>query len=982
VCSFSERIIRADIIRESVVTMLSQKSVRFSKGVAAVAATLALAFTGLVAGVAAPAQAADNLPMDIRVTRNLDNAQVSTIQPGETLSLNISLRMDARSNGSTVVSDFAVDEVLTFQTNLSSSLTPSYSRYNWYVTGMSGACYGITFPETNQLTWTQAMKDCGGGAGAGYISVYFDASLRNNTSSAVTFSADPKLLTAAAPAGLAATEPGLSDSISATLQGFGVTSYTSIDEDSNIYIDSSSAICVSRDLAAGEAFEAPFAIKQDGVELANTDDGTNPYANNTIFPRYLPAGTDPSELIGGSIDIVGYEVTSGALTLTTSAAHKFSSSTVDITGTGIAELDAIDASYSWAPSATTLRISGTTIADTAYTVLSEGYVTAERGGEFYLVPDSNQGIKVTSNSYVYRPAAGSVYTLSGSVLDHADGVTSVERTCGPGVPTFTVDSADSTSSSIAVDIDQVSGADYYQCRAYNSSNEMVYEGYLSETSRSASTPCRMYSLSPSTAYTVKVLAGSNFEGEGQESAAISHTTAASSGGGGGGWVPPAMVTPTLGAPEGASTIAVTTPAEKTMNSAITVTDSSRSFTGANGDMFYASVVAGTATIVHNTASGADTKFAGTGKLVITDVMSINSVTWTGLKGAGFSVVYRQASNGSYVAKWGLMTTASGMKTQEITTAKLAAFCTSAAGSGYNMGGLLPTSSVMTTPFVRVSCISNTDPNKPERVVLANVAASSTAPLVKTSAQPTNYTTDANPCTSISISSNKAGTSSTSAMLVIATTHAKYSSGGGPAYCMQGSGTVLKREVISISGAGKKLVSSLPSPSVIGADIGIFSAAPGKTVNTWVVLAGTNGGMMSMPATKYILTVDAKAKVVKGKNITYSSASAASNLKFSNYSTLGAAAQLSTGTILAVRQGNVTGSNNQSWAAVSINLSTGVVTTGKVITVTATEYTGTQQFARNMNMTSFTSDSKKLNVYVLSDPTTKKYKVATWTMPTK
>ena len=125
-----------------------------------------------------------------------------------------------------------------------------------------------------------------------------------------------------------------------------------------------------------------------------------------------------------------------------------------------------------------------------------------------------------------------------------------------------------------------------------------------------------------------------------------------------------------------------------------------------------------------------------------------------------------------------------------------------------------------------------------------------------------------------------------------------------------------------------------------------------------------------------------AKVVKGKNITYSSASAASNLKFSNYSTLGAAAQLSTGTILAVRQGNVTGSNNQSWAAVSINLSTGVVTTGKVITVTAAEYTGTQQFARNMNLTSFTSDSKKLNIYVLSDPTAKKYKVATWTMPTR
>jgi hypothetical protein len=200
--------------------------------------------------------------------------------------------------------------------------------------------------------------------------------------------------------------------------------------------------------------------------------------------------------------------------------------------------------------------------------------------------------------------------------------------------------------------------------------------------------------------------------------------------------------------------------------------------------------------------------------------------------------------------------------------------------------------------------------------------------------------------------------------------------------MYGQGTVLKREVLSISGAGKKLAGTLPATSVIGTDIGLISAAPGKAVNTWVLLAGTNGAMMTPPSMKYILTVDAKGKVVKGKNLTYSSSSAASNIKFNSYSTLGAAVQLSTGTILAVRQGSATGSNNQSWAAVSINLSTGVVTTGKVITVTATEYTGTQQFARNMNMTSFTSDSKKLNVYVLSNPEAKKYKVATWTMPTK
>jgi hypothetical protein len=276
-----------------------------------------------------------------------------------------------------------------------------------------------------------------------------------------------------------------------------------------------------------------------------------------------------------------------------------------------------------------------------------------------------------------------------------------------------------------------------------------------------------------------------------------------------------------------------------------------------------------------------------------------------------------------------------------------------------------------------------DMTKPNRTILATVAASSTSPLVKTSAQITNYTSSTYGCVAVSMGANKAATTKTAALLAVATTYAKTVVGSN-SYCQFGSGAAIaKREVLSISGAGKKLASSLPSTSVIPADVTGFSAVPGKSANTWVVLTSSVGSMQSSAGMKFIMTVDAKGKAVKGKNITYSSASAASNAKFNGYSLISAVGQLSSGTITGVRNGSASGPNsNQSWAAVSISLSTGVVTTGQAITITASSYTGTQQAARNMNITAATSDSKKVSVYVLADAVTKQYKAATWTLPTK
>jgi hypothetical protein len=962
--------------------MLSKKSVRFSKRVAAVAATVALSFAGLVAGVASSASASDtDVNFNVRATRTLTSGVPATIRPGETISLSLSAYMDARSNSSTVVSDIAVGDVLSFEPNFSSSLTPSYTRFSWYVTGVSGGCYDIEWPTTQTITWTEAMKNCGGGSGAGYIAPYWNANLTNNTDSDVTFTVDPKFLTPNAPGGISSAEPGFRINNQATFEASNVSSYTASSSDTSIYFDFWNGKCVSRDLSAGSAFAPSATINADGTPVSTVDNSVATYADSNLSVSHLPSGSTSAEDLPGSAKLLGYAIESGRLVLTTDGEHNFGSIYADIEGTGVAELDAIDSAYSWDVSRDTLRVNASVaLSDTSFVSLSSGTVTGERGGQFNAVPAGTQGIKVRASSYVYRPVTNSVYTMAVAIVDNSDGVTSVERACGLAAPSFTIDSATSTYNTIAVSVDQVPGATSYQCVAYNSANTVVYTGSLQETSRASGSKCYMYGLTASTAYVVKMKSYSSFEGEGQLSDGVNHTTIANSGGGGGGWVPPSMVTPTLLAPGGASAIAVSSPAEKSMNSAVTINDAARSAAGANGDMFYYSVAGGIATVVHNTASGADSRFAGTGSVSISNVTSISSVNWTGLKGAGFSILYRK-SNGSMEAKWGSLTTASGMKTQEITQAKIASFCTTAAGAGYDMGMLSGTSTIMTTPFVRVSCANSTDPTKPEKVILANVAASSSAPLVKTSAQLTTYTSTANPCTTVSISSNKAATAATSAILVIATTHAKYSSGGG-SWCMSGMGTVLKREIISISGAGKKLASTNPAATAIGADIGVFSAAPGKAANTWVVIASTNGSMMTMPASKYIVTVDAKAKAVKGKNITFASASSASNSMFSNYSMVSIATQLSTGTILGLRSGSATGSENLSWAAVTINVATGVVTTGKVVTVTASNYTGTQGFARNMNMTSFTSDSKKLNVYVLSNPEAKKYKVATWTMPTK
>ncbi len=955
-----------------------------SKRAAAVAATLALAFAGLVAGTATPAQAADSaLKYNVRVNREVVAGEPAVIRPGETVSVYVAAYLDNRYNSSTLISDLVADDVLTFDVNFSSTLTPANPAYNWYVTGQN-PCYGLTLPQTETLTWTEAIDTCGGGEGAEYLNPYWSARLTNDTTENVTFTVDPKLMTPAAADGIASGTEGFRVDSSATFEASGVTSYTASAADSSVLFDTLAGLCVSRDLAVGSAFVPAMSVTADGQTVSTTDDGSNTYADVNLAVRHLPIGeTYATQNLKSYTQIVGYEVTAGRVTLTTDGPHNLNYTYVDLVNTGVTELDAIDSSYAWSDTPDTLIIhQSTALADTAYTTItSDGVaeIISTEGGQYNKMPADTQGVKVSASANIYRPVANAVYTASMSVVDYADGTTSVARDCGPATPTFTIDTASSTYNSIAVAIDQTVGAGSYSCRAYNSAGNLVYTGNLQETSRATGSKCQIYALSPSTTYTIKVAAYSYFEGEGPESDGTTHTTIA--GGGGGGYTPPAMVTPTLGAPSGHTAIKVSTPAIKSMNSAITVTDTSRAYAGANGDVFYGSVAAGSATIVNNTASGANTKFAGSGKLVIPGVSGLTSVGWIGAKGTGFAVVYRDTSFNTAV-KWGSLNSASGMKTATVPAAKISAFCTTNAGAGYNVGNLILASSPMAAPLVRIDCNDMTDGTKPTRILFATVAASSTTPLVKTSAQITNYASTAYPCVNVSMGTNKAATSSTSAHLLVATTYAKTVL-GGISNCQPGSGTVYKREVLSMSGSGKKLASSVPTSSVITTDVTGFSAVPGKSANTWVVLTSTNGSMNSMPGMKYIMTVDSKGKAVKGKNITYSSAAASSNAKFAGYSIISAVGQLSSGTITGVRSGNVaSGASNQSWAAVSISLSTGVVTTGQAITITASSYTGTMTSARNLNITSATSDSKKVNVYVLADAEAKKYKAATWTLPTK
>lgn len=968
---------------ESVVSSLFKsqaKAFKFaSKRVFAASAALALTFTGVAAISAAPAQAANtDTKYNIRVVRAVDNGQSAVIRPGETVTLYVAAYLDTRFNDSTLVSDLVADDTLTFTPNLTSSLTPENGQFNWYITG-DQSCYDVTMPQTQQLTWTDAMKNCGGGNGAKYINPYWSARLTNNTAQDATFSVAPTLAIPGAESGLAADTPGFRLNTQATLEGVEAASYTATDSDTSVTFDSIGGLCVARDFAAGSAFKASVEITADGQSVSTQNDLTNTYANKNLYVRHLPVGaTYESQTLPGVARVIGYSISSGRVTLTTDGPHNFNGVSGGIDGTGVAEIDAIDSSYAYSPSATTITFTQSiSLDDTPYTEVTGATVTGSEGGQYNLMPVETQGVRVSAYVNVYRPVAGSVYSAALSIVDNADGTTSVSRDCGPAAPTFTVDTASSTYNSVALAVDQAEGATSYSCRAYSTGGQLIYSGYLSEVSRAAGQKCFVYALSSSTTYNFKVVATSSFEGEGPESATVSHTTVA---GGGGGYTPPVMVTPEMAAPSGATKIKVTTPTIKAMNSAITVTDSSRAYAGANGDAFYGTTVDGTLTVVNNTPMGANNKFAGSGKLVIPGATSLTSVGWLGTKGTGFTVLYRNTAMNT-VAKWGALNSATGMKTQEVTPVQIAAFCAASAGSAYTAGNLILTSSAMSAPFVRVECVNMTDPNTPARIVFANIVVSGSKPLVKTAAQITNYTSLSNPCLAVSISSNRSATSGSAALLAVATTYAKTTFGSN-SYCQFGSGSVAKREIISISGSGKKLASSVPSTSVIPADITGFSAAPGKSANTWVVLTSSAGGMMPAPSMKFIMTVDAKGKAVKGKNITYSSASAASNAKFANFSTIAPVGQLSSGTITGLRSGSVAGPSNQSWAAVSISLSTGVVTTGQAITITASSYTGTQPAARNMNITAATSDSKKVSVYVLADAVTKQYKAATWTLPTK
>ncbi len=955
------------------------KAFKFAtKRAAAILATLALTTAGVVAITAAPAQAAESaLKYNIRVNRDVTAGQAAVIRPGESVSVYVAAYLDTRSNSSTLVTDLVAGDTISFLPNLTTTLTPSNTQFNWYITGNSW-CYDVTMPQTQEISWTEAMKNCGGGEGAKYINPYWNARLTNNTAENVTFTVDPTFVLPSAPDGIADGTSGYRVDTTVTYEASDVTSYTATASDTRIMFESVTGVCLARDLATGTAFKSSMQMSADGQVVTEVDDSVNSYVYSNVYSRHLPVGeTYLSRDLPGVAKIIGYSVSSGRVTFTTDGPHNFNGVNVDIAGTGITDIDAIDSSYTWNPSDTTITVSqALTLPDSAYAELSGGTITGNDGGQYNLFPADTQGVKVTGNATVVRPVADSVYTANLAVVDYTDGVTSVARDCGPAAPTFTVDTATSTYSSIALVVDQTPGASSYSCRAYTTTGTLVYSGYLTEENRAAGQKCTVYALSGSTTYNIKMVANSSFEGSGPESEAVSHTTVA----GGGGYTPPAMVTPELAAPSGSTTIKVTAPALKSMHSAITVTDSSRAYAGANGDVFYGSAVAGTITVVNNTASGANTKFAGSGKLEITGASTLNSVGWLGTKGSGFTVLYRNTAFNT-VAKWGSLKSAGGIKTQEITQAQISAFCAASAGAGYDAGNLILTSSAMAAPFVRVECSSISDNTKPLRVVLANIVVSASKPLVKTSAQVTNYTSSSYPCVALTMSSNKAATSATAALLAVATTYAKTTVGPN-SYCQFGSGAVAKREIISISGSGKKLASSVPSAAVVPADITGFSAAPGKSANTWVVLTSSAGGMMASPAMKFIMTVDAKGKAVKGKNITYSAASATSNAKFANYSTIGAIGQLSSGTITGIRSGNMIGGSNQSWAAVSISLSTGVVTTGQAITITASSYTGTQTSARNMNITAATSDSKKVNVFVLADPTTKQYKAATWTLPTK
>ncbi len=936
---------------------------KLSKVLTAAVATASMLATGLVAVAPASATAMGETKFDANLNRDFDASTPVVVRPGESVDLSISFTIDERYSNPVItpVTDIAVGDVLTFDAGIVSSATFMSGNYSWYGTTEAGnGCYApmAAMGYNASITWSADAEACA----LNYISVYRNYSYTNTTNADVSIAANPTLTSTGSTTEWFDTDAGVGVNMHATIRVSDVTSYTATSADNSMNFDISN-ICVANTLSAGDRFVAQLDVSNGSANLGDTS-GNGAYVNPLNGRAY---NGNYSTFLNDEIAIASYEIQSNRYLINTVAPHGLTGGTaVDIEGTGITELDAVDNTYLYRLDADTLYFY-LSAADMAETAVNAGTVSFE-GRTGFIYPDAANSIVVVGGSQIIDMVAGETYQMAVDVVRADDTSVSVSRPCGLDAPSFTVGTP--TYNSVPVTITGVPGATSYQCRA-QLNGTTVFTGYLSETNPSSPLGgiCTISNLSASTTYAISVNAYSQLEGAGEWGSTTNATTPANPGGGGGG---SPQVIGVLQALTGATSPNAAAAVTRTMHSSSVIAPTSRGYSGANGDILYAGISAGNLVVTRSLSTGADTRFAGTGSVVVPNVMNVSGVNWMGASGTSWVVRYLPASGGTGF-KWGKNNTATGIKTQIVTTDHTAALCQAQFGVGYSGGYPTTVSSSIEAPLVQVTCMP-TDASQPTKVVLATIkVASGSASPYTAITKLTNYSTVAAPCNSVSQGRNPAAKTATAAANVfVVTTYAKTNG-----FCNSGVNPT-KREVITVSYAAKKLKALAATSTQIAPTAMFVSLAPGFAANTWVGITTNPGSGMAPSVPGHLFTIDSLARVTKKANVTFSTG--ASNASFSGYSNLSPLKAVSASTIVGVRIGGAN-APGQSWAAATISLTTGRVTTGRVATVTGENYTG-YQTGQNINLVAPTVDFKKLNFFTLSNVDTKQYKVVTWTQATR
>lgn len=939
---------------------------KISKVLTAALASASMLASGLVAIAPAAAAPMGEAKFNVMVNREFDVQTPLVVRPGENAIISVNFTIDERWSNPVItpVTDIAVGDVLTFADNLTTTATLPTANVSWYGTPEMGAgCYEASsaFGSSMQATWSAEMETCG----PKYLSVYRQVNYTNNTLADVTFSANPTLTSTGSTAEWLDSDAGVTISMTASISVDNTTSYTAAAGDGafNFNVPKS---CVAHDLAVGDRFHSVVNFSNGSGNLPTTS-GSGAYVSSLSGSGNQ---NNWSTSLNDTVELASYEISANRWIINTAEPHGLMNGVqANIEGTGVTELDSVDTSYLYVVDADSLYF-WRSAADMAETSLTGGTVTYE-GDTTFAVEDPAASMTVVSSGMVADLVVGDTYQLETDLVRVDDASVSVARPCGLAAPSFTVTTPIATYSTIPVIVSGVAGAYSYQCRAV-SGGTTVTTGYISESNLStpAGGTCNLNNLSGSTTYQVSVAAYSQLEGQGEWGPATSYTTPAGGGGGGGGTP---QVIGVLEALTGATSPNAAAAVTRTLHASSVIAPMSRGYVGANGDVLYAGIDAGTMKVTRALSTGADTRFAGTGVVTIPNVLSVRGVSWMGASGSSWAVSYMLSGGAGTGFKWGKNNTAAGIKTQVVTSAQTAAFCAAQFGSSYNTGYASLLNSSIEAPLVSLNCMNMNDPLTPGQYVLATikVATGATSPYVLVTKL--SSATSAAPCVTTSFGRNpNAKTSTSAALAVVVTTYAKTNG-----MCSQGT-TPTKREIITVSYAGKKLKSTLATTSQIAANTAFMSIAPGFAANTWV---GATVIMPSMQPSQpgHLFTIDALAKVTKKANITFNTG--ASNASFSSYSSVSVLKAVSATNIAGVRIGSAGGGLSQSWAASTISLTTGKVTTGKVATVSAANYTGYQS-GQNINLVVPTVDFKKLNLFALTDVASRQYKVVTWTQATR